>query len=168
MHFLPVWLMITYMDFTLVVLYWSFRLSDPPYQTIHVLCLHLPSSASQSPKRCSELSLLVHQRSTEHCSTITAHDDEPRGARSRITRRQPISGLVSLQHLGGTEASSGLELRQRGGRRLRASAQLWICEFDKKVKDYDARWLKLNLALGMLVFHCCSFWPMVDLHVLTI
>lgn len=112
-------------------------------------CPLFTSPPLKSTQRCSELRPLIYQRSTEH-----HHSPQRRGERERSlgrTRRQPISGLVSLQHLGGTEPSSGT--CSPAARRKKTSsvrdAQLWFCEFDKKVGDHDTRWLKLHFRISL-------------------
>ncbi len=89
----------------------------------------------KAPKRCSELQLLVYQRCAERCGSITAHDDETaRRKTARRAGRQPISGLVSLQHLAGTEATERTWAEAAGRKntsRLR-DAQLWFCELYKE------------------------------------
>lgn len=54
---------------------------------------------------------------------------------------QPISGLVSLQHLAGTAADERTRA-QTAGRKTTPSvrdARLYLCDFDKKAEDFDTR-----------------------------
>lgn len=91
---------------------------------------------------------------------------------ARRARRQPISGLVSLQHLGGTEPSGRLEPRQRGGGKRLEGSSTHNHDFVKSTRELEdcvARWLKHNLlsfitiltAIGNVA--CCRF----DLHAFT-
>lgn len=160
MHFLPVWLVITHTHTgTSHRLYmkWSCRLLHIRPSTSFVY-----TSASQKHRKM--LRAQTACLSALHWAPSQPTTTRREGAQPRRTRRQPISGLVSLQHLGGTEPSSGTcapAARRKKTSRVR-DAQLWFCEFDKKVEDHDTRWQKLNLPL---VYHRCSFWFMVDLHV---
>lgn len=86
--------------------------------TLHIkpstsLCLHPPSPPLRAPKK-----MLGAQRLTEHRGTITAYKRKT----TRRTRRQPISGLLSLQHLGGTEPSGRPDQAAGGGQTLLDSA----------------------------------------------
>lgn len=69
------------------------------------------------------------------CGSITARNNKTaRRKTARRTRRQPISGLVSLQHLAGTEATERTWAEAAGRKntsRLR-DAQLWFCELDEE------------------------------------
>lgn len=64
-------------------------------------------------------------------------------------RRQPISGLVSLQHLGGSERGERSRAQAAGRRTARSvrDAQLWFCE-----EGYDRRWLTRNIISRIFIF----------------
>lgn len=80
----------------------------------------------------------VYQRSAEHHDAVPASIEEIPRERSGRKRRQPISGLVSLQHLGGSERWVRSRAQAAGRKTARSvrDAQLWFCE-----EDCDARWL---------------------------
>lgn len=114
-------------------------------------------SASPGTKRCSELRPLVYQRSTEQRRAIIiiiiiiagAQHGEAAAARTRRAQPQPISGLVSLQHLGGSEACERtLGSSSGGGGRLRASATRKYARV-----NLPRRWrINDNRSLKLMVF----------------
>lgn len=134
-------------DFTLYE--WSCRVNDPLKQTFRVLCLHLSSYKAQEDAASS------------HCLFIGA----PLSTVPPSHRRRTGSAISWRTAAANQRTSfSSASRRERAVERTRAQAtgrkttwtvrdtQLWFCEFDEKVSDYDARWLTLNVAFGLLLF----------------
>lgn len=102
-------------------------------------------TSSRSTKRCSELQLLVYQRSAVAPSPrATTRQQEEKQLVAQGGSQSAGWFLFSISQ--GPKPPSGLELRQRGGKTLRDSAtrNYGFVNLTRRVEDYDTRWLKLD------------------------
>lgn len=142
---------LTHRGITLIVYYYCKWSSNQNPSTS--LCWQLPAPIPNAPKkmlRAQTACLWALHWAAEELH----HSPQQRAKQARRTRRQPISGLVSLQHLGGTEPSGGLELRQRGGETLQHSAtrNYGFVIFDKKGGGFRHQVIKTEFGvIGWLI-----------------
>lgn len=148
---------------------------DPPNEVI--LWLHLPSQKDARSSRCLFICAPLRWALWHH--HILQQRDE--GKTARRAPRQPISGLVSLQHLAGTELSGRLEPRRWEGRHLQAprrTIRIFV-KLTEEVEDYVIRWLNgichnypnerrsLRVMADLYVFALCKMktgWLDASLH----